>query len=254
MRRTSLFGAVMNMRIWQVVGAALLIAAASSRAEAQDSPWSADVAIGFDNAVSGDFLSGDSGTFQGLPLEIFKTNWDEAYGRGLLLNFAAGYDFGENAELRAGFTYQSSGSDDLITIGNFRNGSLAANFDSYRAWGFDFGYRRYFSERAERFRPYAGGSIGFGGVSGISADLSVSPSFQAEGIDFYEGNASITFGGNGGVLYELTDRVSLDARLGLRYVSGLSDLESDLFTGLDDVNEGSSRWTIPLTVGAKFRF
>jgi hypothetical protein len=69
-----------------------------------------------------------------------------------------------------------------------------------------------------------------------------------------DGNGAVTFGGNGGVQYRLNDRVSLDARLGLRYMSGLSDAGGPLVTGLDDVNDGSSRWTLPLTVGAKFRF
>lgn len=248
----------MNARVVCAVLAALMFVAAPKQAQAQGasgSPWSVDAAIGWDNSISGDFLSGDSGTFQGLPVDISKTTWDEVYGTGIFLNFAGGYDFGENSELRAGFTYQSTGSDDLAPIGAYRGGVLQSNFENYHSWGLDFGYRRYFTEAAERWRPYAGGSVGFGFVSGISADLSVvSPAVQVENADFYEGNGAITFGGNGGVLYRLTDAVSLDARIGLRYVSGLSDVEGTSFTGLDDVNKGSSRWTLPITVGAKFRF
>ncbi len=248
----------MNLRVVAAAVSMLMVVSAAEQAQAQgtpETPWSVDVALGWDNSISGDFLSGGIGTLQGLPLVIEKRTWDEVYGTGTLFNVAVGYDLDERSELRAGFTYQSTGGDDTLAIGTYRGGQLSASFDNYKAWGLDFGYRRYFSEVAERWRPYAGGSVGFGGVSGIEADLAQTASnVVLTGVDFYEGNGALTFGGNGGVLYRLTDQVSLDARLGLRYVSGLSNLESDLFTGLDDVNQGSSRWSIPLIFGAKFRF
>ena len=125
----------------------------------------------------------------------------------------------------------------------------------YHAWGFDAGYRFYFAEAAERWRPYAGGSIGFGNVNGIEVDLAQSNlNIGLDDVEFYEGNAALTFGVNGGVLYRLTEQLAIDGRVGLRYVSGLADIENPNFTGLDDVNSGSSRWTLPLTVGLRVKF
>jgi hypothetical protein len=230
----------------------------SSTATAQtaaDTPWSVDVAIGWDNSVSGDFLSGAIGTLQGLPVALEKQTWDDVYGTGVLFSVGVGYAYRERAELRGGFTYQSTGADDTLTAGTYRGGPLTMRFENYKAWGLDFGYRQYFAETAGRWRPYVGGTIGFGSVSDIGADVAqTAVNFTLDDVDFYGSNAAMTFGANGGVLYRLTGRVSLDARLGLRYVSGLSDVEGTAFTNLDDVNNGSSRWTLPLTVGAKVRF
>jgi hypothetical protein len=232
----------------------LVPSAAHAQATAQ-SPWSVDFTIGWDNSISGDFLTGAIGTLQGAPVVIEKRSWDDVYGTGVLFNGTVGYDLNPRTELRAGFTFQSTGSDDTVTIGSFGGGPLSAAFDNYKAWSIDFGYRRYFAENGERWRPYAGGSIGFGVVSAIEADLAQTANgFVLQDTQFYDGNGAMTFGVNGGVLYRLNDRLALDARLGLRYISGLSDLESASLVGLEDVNDGSSRWTIPLTVGAKIRF
>lgn len=247
----------MTQKISSVVSGLLVAGLLSSAtpARAQDTPWSMDVAIGWDNSISGDFLTGTIGSLQSLPLVLDKQKWDDVYGIGTLFNISVGYAWNDRTELRGGFTYQSTGADDTVTIGTYRGGPLSARFDNYRSWGLDAGYRRYFAEAAERWRPYAGGSVGFGSVRAIRVDLAqTNANFVLEDVEFYEGNAAVTLGANGGVLYRLTDRVSLDARIALRYVSGLSDVDDPAFGGLDDANDGSSRWTLPLTVGAKFRF
>jgi hypothetical protein len=244
---------------WNVVCIAVsaMAMAAATSASAQgtppQTPWSVDASFGWDSNISGDFLSGGIGTFEALPVVIEKRTWGDVYGTGTLFNVAVGYAIRDNSELRGGFTYQSTGSDDTLRIGTYRGAALSAKFDDYQAWALDFGYRRYFAEATERWRPYAGGTVGFGGVSDIRADLAA-VTVSSNDAPFYEGNGALTFGANGGVLYRLTERLAVDARLGLRYVSGLSDVETATFTGLDDVNEGSSRWTVPFTVGARFRF
>jgi opacity protein-like surface antigen len=246
-----------NTSTWAriAIATAVLVSTPTLVRAQTSSPWSVDLAIGWDNSVSGDFLTGGIGTLQGAPVVLENTSWDEVYGTGVLFNVAVGYDLGTRNELRAGFTMQSTGSDDAQTIGTVSGGPLFANFDNYKAWTIDVGYRRYFAERAERFRPYVGGGIGLGIVSEIQADLAqTGAGLVLEDVDFYDGNGAVTFGGNAGLLYRLNDRFSLDARLGLRYVSGLADVEDAVFSGLDDVNEDSSRWTVPLTVGAKIRF
>lgn len=228
---------------------------APQSARAQASPWSMDVSIGWDNAVSGDFVTGAIGSLQGFPLILEKQKWDDVYGTGMLFNIAVGYEFDERSELRAAFTYQSTGSDDTVTIGTFRGGPLLAVFDDYKAWGIDGGYRFYFAEAAERWRPYAGGSLGIGKVSGIEIDLAQSNlDIGLNDVEFYEGNAALTLGVDGGVLYRLTERLALDGRIGLRYVSGLANVANPDFTGLDDLNSGSSRWTLPITLGLRVRF
>ena len=72
--------------------------------------------------------------------------------------------------------------------------------------------------------------------------------------DLYDGTAALTLGVNGGVLYMLNDRFDLNGQLGFRYNSGLSAIDALAGTGLEEVNEKSSRWTMPLTLGIRMKF
>lgn len=218
-----------------------------------ESPWSVEASIGWDNSISGDFLTAGIGTFNGRAVAINQQGWDDVFGTGLMFNTTVGYALGERSEVRGGFTWQSTGTNDNQLIGTLSGSPLTVNFDDYKAWAIDAGYRMYFAERAERWRPYAGASLGFGQVKDIQADLTAGNLVATDTL-FYEGNGTMVFGLNGGVLYRLTDRLAVDGRLGLRYTSGLSNVNDALFTGLDDVNEGSSRWTLPLTVGLRVQF
>lgn len=227
--------------------------AAPSTAAPGTSPWSIEASIGWDNSVSGDFLSGGIGTFGGQPIAISQQGWDDVFGTGVMFNTTLGYALGEFSELRGGFTWQSTGTNDNQVIGLLGGQPLTVNFDDYKAWALDLGYRQYFAERVERWRPYVGGTIGFGLLQDIDAAFTAG-NVVATNTLFYEGNGTLVLGVNGGVLYRFTDRLALDGRLGLRYTSGLSDVNDALFTGLEDVNDGSSRWTLPITVGLRVQF
>jgi hypothetical protein len=48
--------------------------------------------------------------------------------------------------------------------------------------------------------------------------------------------------------------VDLNAQLGLRRVSGLSDVDQLAGTGLEGINNDSVRLTFPIVVGVRFRF
>ena len=56
------------------------------------------------------------------------------------------------------------------------------------------------------------------------------------------------------MLYGLNDKLDLTAQIGLRFNSGLSQIDSLVGTGLEDINDKSSRWTLPISVGIRFNF
>ena len=72
--------------------------------------------------------------------------------------------------------------------------------------------------------------------------------------DFYDGTAAFTLGVNVGALYALNERFDLNGQIGFRYNSGLSKIDALVGTGLEDVNDKSSRWTMPITVGVRLKF
>ena len=72
--------------------------------------------------------------------------------------------------------------------------------------------------------------------------------------DFYDGNVAFSFGVSGGVLWNAHGRVGIFTQLGLRYVTGLKEVDQTLGTGLEEINDNSARWTIPFVMGVRFGF
>ena len=72
--------------------------------------------------------------------------------------------------------------------------------------------------------------------------------------DFYDQTSAFTWGINAGVLFPVAERVDFNVQVGLRGVSGLSEVDQFVGTGLEDINNDSSRLTCPFVVGARFRF
>ena len=72
--------------------------------------------------------------------------------------------------------------------------------------------------------------------------------------DFYDRTAAFTLGVNGGVLVPIADRFDLNFQVGLRYVTGLSQVDDLVGTGLEGINDDSARWTIPFVIGVRTRF
>ena len=77
---------------------------------------------------------------------------------------------------------------------------------------------------------------------------------MGEANDFYDQTAAFTFGANGGVMVQTGARVGVYAQLGLRWVSGMSQIDDLASTGLGNINDKSSRWTLPFIVGLRFAF
>jgi hypothetical protein len=72
--------------------------------------------------------------------------------------------------------------------------------------------------------------------------------------DFYDATAAFTWGLNFGALFRVAEQVDLNAQFGLRHVSGLSEVDQFLGTGLETINNDTARLTFPLVIGVRFRF
>ena len=72
--------------------------------------------------------------------------------------------------------------------------------------------------------------------------------------DFYDKTSAFALGGNVGVLVQAHDRIGVYGQMGLRWVSGMSEVDGLAGTGLESINDKSSRWTFPFLMGARVRF
>jgi len=219
----------------------------------RDSPWSADVGIGFDNSISGNINSGAVGRLNGQTVVVLKNSYEDVYGTGLHFRFGGGYMLNEDTEARVTFTLQSLDAD-LVPLGDIGTGRLYAQYADYQSFGIDFGLRRY-ADFAPKIRGYGEGTLGIAFVDETDVVL-IAPSTNLAGnaTDFYDKTAAFTLGANVGVLFQVHEKVGVYGQIGLRYVTGMSAVDNLQGTGLETINDKSARWTMPVIAGIRVRF
>ena len=248
---------MISKRVCVVVAALAAFLSAAPAVYAQpsvmDYRWSFDVGLGWDNSVSGNINSGAIGKLNDQVTVILPNSYEKVYGTGFHLRFGGGYLVDEVTEVRAVFTYQSLNAD-LTPMGDYGLSKLYGQYDPYRSFGLDVGFRRYF-DVSPNVRPYLEATAGLGFITEIDVVLAApSTNLTERATDFYDRTAAVAFGGHAGVLWQVTSQVGMYGQLGLRWMSGLSAIDDLAGTGLETINDDSSRWTMPVVVGMRVRF
>src|SRR5688572_31404729 len=115
----------MRLKTWThaAIGAVvpiLLAAPPSARAQpaANESPWSFDVAIGWDNGISGNINSSGIGQINNQVVVITANSYEDVYGTGLHLRFGGAYAMNDSREITGTFTFQSLDADQVTPMGD----------------------------------------------------------------------------------------------------------------------------------------
>jgi hypothetical protein len=243
-----------RLRSLVLAAAALCLAStAHAQSSAADYRWSADFAIGWDNGISGNINSSGFGRIDNQAVVILKNSYEDVYGTGLHLRFGGGFMIDDVTEVRATFIYQSLDAD-LVPMGDIGVSKLYGQYDQYQMFGLDAGFRRYV-DVAKDFRVYGEGTVGLGFIDETDVVL-VAPQVNLgqNATDFYDRTAAFTLGGNVGLLWQASDRVGVFGQMGLRFVTGMSAVDGLAGTGLETINDNSSRWTVPVVFGVRARF
>ena len=217
-------------------------------------PWSIDFGLGWDHSISGNINSGAIGTINGQATAILPNRYEDAYGTGLYVRFGGGYKLDSLNEVRVSFTFQSLDAD-LVQLGDIGTSKLYAQYDPYKSLTLDVGWRRYVPNTVQNIRIYAEGDLGLGFISEIDAQLAAPGSnvtFNAT--DFYDSTAAFTLSVHTGILFNVYKQFDLNAQIGLRYMTGLSAPDNIVGTGLEDISNGTRRWTVPFVIGLSYHF
>jgi hypothetical protein len=236
-----------------VIVALTLGMASAAHAQTTDRRFSVDLGVGWDNSFSGNINSSTIGSINNQTVVILKNKYEDVYGTGFHLRVGGGYMLNESTEARVTYSFQSIDAD-LATLGDYGASPLYAQYSDYKASSLDFGLRRY-ARINTNLRPYGEGSIGIGFVNQIDAEL-VAPqaNLRIDSTDFYDDTTTFTLGVHAGLLWALSDQLGAFAQLGIRYVTGMSDVDNLVGTGLDPINDDSQRWAMPFLIGVRVGF
>ena len=232
----------------------ILAAASTALAQTAERRWSADVAIGWDNGITGNINSSGVGTLAGQTVVVTRNTYNDVYGAGLHLRFGGGYMWKRNVELRGTLTFQSLDADEIVPMGDMGLSNLYGQYTDYQALTLDFGARRYGRLR-DMVTAYIEGTVGLGFIDKTDVTL-IAPgaNFAGQANDFYDQTTAFTLATNVGVLVEMNARTGLFVQMGLRWVSGMTEIDDLAGTGLETINDKSSRWTLPFVAGLRVRF
>ena len=222
--------------------------------EPVESRFSFDFGMGIDVSVNGNVNSGAIGRLDGQATAILPSPYGQVYGTGLHFLVGGGYALNDRSELRGTITFQSADAD-LVRLGDIGPSSLYGQYSDYQTLGLDVGYRRYVGPLNTRARVYAEATIGIAFIDAIDVVLAAPQSnIVLDNTDFYDQTGAFTWGIGGGVLFPITDRMHVNAQIGLRRVSGLAEVDQLVGTGLEEINNDSARLTFPIVVGLRFLF
>ena len=216
------------------------------------------VLFGWDNQFSGKMIKAATGsTIGGAPIVLDETTYDEVYGKIGMFKVGAGYRTTPRTEAVVNFVWSSSEASEAATrIGTVGTIPLDVNFTEYQYWGIEGGQRWFFART--RFTPFVGYLVGINRHQDILATFvgvpsNVTPGLAAQDGKMFEKSWAFSLGPTGGVLIGIGP-FEVMAETQIRFMGGLSDVDWLVEEGLRDVNSESSRWSLPILIGARIRF
>jgi hypothetical protein len=229
-----------------MVGALLgIVPAAFGQEPSIEGRWSMTISGGAAVPGGGEFHEGGSGTVLGLPTTVAAKTSRDVFDPGVGWRAGVGYGVSRRVELFGEFGWMRSTASEL-SVGNVATLDLRAAFGDYESWGVNGGMRFHMTPGA-RVSPYVGALAGIWHVGAIPGTFSV----PAAGVTladtpFFDTSIVPVFGGDVGVLFSVSSSVSVGVEGGLRYHTDLSQIEGLAGTGLENLNDAGSGWSVPI--------
>jgi hypothetical protein len=189
----------------------------------------------------------------GLPTSVDAKKNGDVFDPGVGWRAGAGYGVSRRVEIFGDFAWKRADASEL-SVGNVATLDLRAAFGDYTSYGLDAGMRYHFAPDA-RIGPYLAALAGFRRVEAIAGTFSV----PAAGVvlrdtPFFNDSTVPVFGGDAGVLIAVSSRVRVGIEGGVRYHTDLAQLEGLAGTGLENLNDAGSRWSVPISGVVRFGF
>jgi hypothetical protein len=226
-----------------------------SRAFAQglENERSLAVSVGTGLALSGNVINEGSGTINGTPTVFVEQAYANHFSDALRVRFTGGIGLDYNKEAYATFAYDKINATERVT-GSSGGYPLYTRFSNTYAFDLEGGLRYYFLPEGPT-RTYVAGIAGVRFHRPISATIRVLElGLTLSDLDYFDSSALFITGVDTGVSRDVSDHLALGAELGLRFQPKLRAAPVLEGTGLEGINDTGSRWALPISLFATWRF
>lgn len=215
--------------------------------------WSVSLTAGAAVPAGGEFHEGGRGSVLGLPTSVNAKRTDDIFDPGVSWRAGLGYGVARKVELFGDFAWKRAGASE-VSVGTVGSFDLRAAFGDYSSYGAEGGMRWHLTPGA-RVAPYVTALAGVHRVEAIPATFSVpAAGVTLRDTPFFDDSVVPVFGGGAGVLFAITSRVSIGVEGGVRYHTDLTDIEGLAGTGLENLNDAGSSWSVPISGVLRFGF
>ena len=236
--------------------------------------WSGALSVGADFAASGDVHGGASvpvanlGPLNpalagvGATLQIGSRSYKDVYGTsGWVVGGELGYGYSDAVEAFVRLNYgQLSGK--RLQVGNAVVGApvnatlpIYGKFDDRKAFGLTVGGRYWFSP-GTTLRPFAGANIGLASLDAVRATFTIpGGGITIPNARFFKSSTVFTGGVEAGLGYGIASNIDLELAVSANYSGAPKADDTDLAgLGLSSINHVNARWSVPVTLGVRFKF
>jgi hypothetical protein len=244
---------VTNYRWVALAAAAACLWPAIGRAQGMENTRSFSVALGTGLALSGNIIAEGVGRINGTPAVFVEQAYGNHFSDALRVRAIGNFGLDYNKEAFATFAYNKFNGTERVT-GSIGGYPLYTRFGNTSALDVEGGVRYYFLPEGPT-RTYVAGVAGLRFHEEMQATIRVlEVGVTLTDLDYFESSTLFLVGADTGVSRDLSDTIAIGAEIGLRYQPKPSPAPILPGTGLENINDTGSRWSLPVSAVLTFRF
>jgi hypothetical protein len=244
-----------SVRIWLVAGAiaAALSWPASTWAQGVDGTRTVYFSVGTGVGISGNVIEEAVGSIENEPGVFVEQAFSNHYSDGLRIRGGFAYGFDYNLEVFGTFGYGKLNATERV-VGSIGGYPLFARFSNARTLDLEGGVRYYFLADGP-LRTYVGGAAGLRFLDEVNVTMRVLElGLTISDIEYFDSSALFMFGGDAGIIRDLSPNFAIGGELSLRYQPKPGPRPILSGTGFENINDTGSRWSIPISVFVAYKF
>jgi hypothetical protein len=236
-----------------VFALAAVLSSTTASAQGMENTRSVTFSVGTGIALGGNVITEAVGSISGTPTVFVEQGYGNHFSDALRLRVTGSKGLSFRNEVFATFAYNKMNATERVT-GSIGGYPLYTRFSNTSALDLEGGLRYYFMPEGAT-RTYAAGVGGVRFHDRIGATIRVlEVGLTLEDLDYFEDSTLFIVGADAGVSRELSDTLAIGAEIGLRYQPKFSPAPVLAGTGLESINDTSSRIALPMNAFLTWRF
>jgi hypothetical protein len=232
---------------------ASLFSPSAARAQGLENTQSVTLAVGTGLALSGNVINEGVGRINGIPTVFVEQGYGNHFSDALRVRLMANFGLDYNKEAFATFAYNKMNATERVT-GSIGGYPLHTRFGNTSALDVEGGIRYYFRPEGPT-RTYVAGVGGVRFLGDVGATIRVIElGVGLTDLEYWEDSTVFLVGADTGVSHDFSDTVAIGAEVGLRFQPKPSPAPILAGTGLENINDTGSRWSLPISAFLTLRF